>query len=58
VIEVGERRRRIEHQSGLAAVLADQRQRPVDVFGGFGMKADDVGASTGKIGNDAIKGRA
>ncbi len=31
VIEVVERRGRIEHEAGLAAVVANQRQRAVDV---------------------------
>ena len=44
----------IEHQPGLAAVIANQLQRAVDVLGRFLMKTDDVRTGFGKIGNDAI----
>ena len=37
VIEIVERSRRIEHQTGLAAVLADQRKAAINVLGSFRM---------------------
>ena len=40
VLEPVERRRRIEHEAALAAVLANQLQRSIDVLGRFGMEAD------------------
>ena len=56
VLEPIERRRRIEHEAALAAALANQLQRPVDVLARFGMKADVGRAGGGEIGNDAIDG--
>src|SRR6185503_9664835 len=56
VIEPIERRRRIEHEAALAAVLADQLQCPVDVLARFGVEADVRGAGGGEVRNDAIDG--
>ena len=44
----------IEHQPGLAAVLADERERAVDVVGRLGMEADDVGARLGEVRHEAV----
>ena len=54
VVEIVQRRRRIEHQAGLAAVLADQRDGAVDVLGRLRMEADVRGAGRGEIRHDAI----
>ena len=47
-VEHVERRRRVEHQPGLAAGGADQLQRAIDVRARVGMKADEVGAGLGE----------
>ena len=54
VIEPVERRRRIEHQAGLAAVLADQLDRAIDVLARFRMERDPGGAGLREVRNDAI----
>ncbi len=54
MFEVAQRRRRIEYQARFAAVVADQLQAAIDVLGTFRMETDDVGASLGKVGNDAV----
>ena len=54
IVQIIQRRRRVEHQPGLAAVVADQLQRAVDVFRALRMKADDVGAGLGEIRDDAV----
>ena len=43
-----------EHQAGLAAVIADQLQRTVDVVGRFRVEGDDVGAGFGEVRDDAV----
>src|SRR6267378_6721100 len=54
VVEVVERRGGIEHQSRLAAVLADQGDGAIDVLGGFRVKGDESGAGGGEVRHDAI----
>jgi hypothetical protein len=43
-----QRRGRVEHQAGLAALGLDQLQRAVDVRAGVGVEADQVGAGLGR----------
>ena len=47
-LQAVDRRRRVEHQARLAAGVADQLQRAVDVRAGVGVEADPVGAGLGK----------
>src|SRR5450759_4862129 len=47
MIEIVERRSRIEYQAGLAAVLVDQPDGAIDVLARLRMEADDVGAGPG-----------
>ena len=54
VIHPFQRRGRIEHNTGLAAMVADQLQRAVHMAAGFGMERDDVGAGLGKHGHQAV----
>ncbi len=54
MVQIRERRRRVEHQPGPATVLVDQTDSPIDVLRGLGMEADDVGAGLGEIRNDPI----
>ncbi len=54
MVEIIERRRRVEHEARLAAVLLDEPYGAVDVFGRLGMERNDVRAGFGEIGNDAI----
>ncbi|ETH09940.1 transposase, IS481 family [Bordetella pertussis 2371640] len=54
IVHVVQRRGRVEHQAGLAAVVADQRQRAVDVARGFRMESDDVGAGLGELRHDFV----
>ena len=49
-----ERRRRVEHQPGLAALLLDQRDGAIDVLGGLRVEADDARARLGELRNDAV----
>ena len=53
-IEPVERRRRIEDEPGLAAVLVDEPDRAVDVLGRLGMEADDRRAGLREVGHDAV----
>ena len=48
------RRGRIEHQPGLAAVVADQREAAVDVARCFRVKRDHIGAGLGERGDQRI----
>ncbi len=48
------RRRRIQHQAGLAPRFLDQADGPVHVFRSLRVEADDIGTGLGKIRNDAI----
>ena len=54
MLQAVQRRGRVEDEAGLAAVVADQLQRAVDVLAGFRMEADDVGAGLCKVGDDAV----
>src|SRR3546814_8847363 len=49
VVHVVQRTARVEYQSGLAAVVADQRQGAVYVARGLGVESNDVGARLGKL---------
>jgi phosphoribosylaminoimidazole-succinocarboxamide synthase len=53
-VEHVQRRGRIEHQAGLAALFANQGQAAIDVPGRLGVKADHAGAGFREIGNDAV----
>src|SRR5262249_41630509 len=54
VVEIVQRRRGIEHEARLAAVLADQLDRAIDMFHRFGMKADERGTGGREVRHDAI----
>ena len=54
VVHQRQRRGRVEHQSGLAALLADQRQRAVHVAAGLRVEADVVGAGLGEHGHQLV----
>ena len=54
VIEIVERRGRIEYKARFAAVLLDERNRAVDVLGRFRVERNDIGARLREIRNDAI----
>ncbi|MNH27431.1 hypothetical protein D3C79_875430 [compost metagenome] len=54
VIQVAQRRRRVEYQTGLATVLFNQLNGAIDVFRGFRMERDVVGARGGEIRDNAI----
>src|SRR5690606_21791816 len=54
VLEVCQRGGRVEHQSGAAALVADQLRRAVDVFGGLGMEGDVRGPGAGEVGHDPV----
>src|SRR6185369_5101080 len=56
VIQVVQRRGRIEYQAGLASLLVNQRDRTVDVVAGLGVETDDGCARLGEVRNDAIDG--
>jgi hypothetical protein len=49
-----ERRGRVEHQAGLAALAVDQLQRAVDVLAGLGVEGDVGGAGLGEVRDDAV----
>ena len=57
VIEIIQRGCRIEDQTGLAAMLTNQRKTAVNMLRSLRMKGNKVGAGLGKIGNEAT-GRA
>src|SRR6185295_11581401 len=54
VIEIVERCRGVEDQARFAAVVPDETDGAVHVVGSFRMKRDDVRASLGEIGDDAV----
>ena len=54
VVEAVERRRRIEYQPRPAALLADQRDRAVDVLARLGVEADVGRAGPGEVRDDAV----
>src|SRR6185369_4022046 len=56
VVQPVQGRGRVQHQPGLAAVLADQAEGAVDVLAGLGVEADDVRARLGEVGHDAVHG--
>src|SRR5690606_14372497 len=56
VVQPFQRRGRVEHQAGAAAVVADQGQRAVDMARGFGVEADDVRAGLGEGGHERVDG--
>ncbi|MCY1561711.1 hypothetical protein D9M68_990100 [compost metagenome] len=56
VVQVGQRGGGIEYQAGLAAVLADQRQRAVHVTAGVRVEADVVGAGLGEHRDQIVHG--
>jgi hypothetical protein len=54
VLQPIERRRGVEYQSGLAALIPYQAQRAVDVPARFRVKSNVRGTRPGEIGDDAI----
>ncbi len=56
MIEARKRRRRIQHQARLAAILADQLDGAIHVFAGFGMKRNVGGPGFREVRDDAIDG--
>ncbi len=54
VVEVVQRRGRVEHQACLASLAVDQLQAAVDVLGGLGMEGDVAGAGLGEVADDAV----
>ena len=54
VVEPDERRRRIEHQARLAAMLADQLDRAIDVLARLRVERDPGGAGLREVRNDAV----
>ncbi|CAM2149145.1 hypothetical protein PT2222_210013 [Paraburkholderia tropica] len=54
VVEIVQRRGRVEDEAGLAAVVADERQGAVDVVRAFRVEADEVRAGLGEVGHDAV----
>ena len=54
VVEIGKRRRRVEHEPRLAAVVLDETEGAIDVLGSFRVKGDDGRARLCEVGNDPV----
>src|SRR5690606_413278 len=54
VVHPAEGSGRIEYQTGLAAVVADQRKTAIDVAGRLGVEGDDVGAGLGELRDNGV----
>ena len=56
MVEPPHRRGGIQCETRLASVLANQRERAIDMLGGLRMKRNDRRAGVGKIGDQTIDG--
>src|SRR5450631_1662407 len=56
MIQVGERRCRIESQTCPTSMFSNKRQTAINVLGGFGMKRNYVSPGLGKHGNKTVHG--
>src|SRR5262249_37848200 len=54
IVEVGERRRRVQYQADAAPGVLDKSNGAIDVLGSLGMETDEIGTGTRKIRDDAI----
>ena len=54
MVEIAQRRSRVENQTRFTAILFDELQRAIHMFRRFRVEGDDTGSRSGKIRHDTV----